>query len=223
MSNILVIAAHPDDEVLGCGGTIARHTMSGDNVYVLFMTNGVSARGNDKSAVMNRKYSAQKASDILGIKSLTFFDYPDNQMDSVPLLGIVKDIEKVVSNIHPRVIYTHHIGDLNVDHSVTHRAVMTACRPQPGCEVREIYSFEVLSSTEWSITSAETVFMPNLYYDINSVLNKKVEAFKAYEEEIRFFPHSRSVQGLKSLALYRGSSVGMESAEAFQILRLLKD
>lgn len=223
MSNILVIAAHPDDEVLGSGGAMALHNIKGDEVHVLFMTDGVSSRGNDLTEISNRQLSAQNAGKILGVKSITFLDYPDNQMDSVPLLKIVQDIEKAFSIVKPNIIYTHHAGDLNIDHQITHKAVMTASRPQPECCVREIYTFEILSSTEWAAQSSDSVFLPNYYVDISSVIDLKVQAMNIYEKEIRIFPHSRSIEGMMVLSKYRGSNMGMKNAEAFHIVRILKN
>ena len=223
MSNILVIAAHPDDEVLGCGGAMALHNNDGDEIHVLFMTDGVSSRGKDLTEISNRQFSAQNAGKILGVKSITFLDYPDNQMDSVPLLKIVQDIEKAFSTVKPNIIYTHHVGDLNIDHQITHKAVMIASRPQPGCCVREIYTFEILSSTEWNTQSSDSVFLPNYYVDISPVIDLKVKAMNMYEKEIRNFPHSRSIEGMMVLSKYRGSNMGMKNAEAFHIVRILKN
>ena len=146
---LLVIAAHSDDEALGCAGTIARHVAEGDDVHVVFMTNGVGSRNVECSATLHREQLAKSAAKVMGIKTINGFDFPDNKMDSVPLLEITQAIETVIEQIKPELIYTHHYGDLNIDHRVTHQAVMTACRPRPGFCVKELYAFEVLSSTEW--------------------------------------------------------------------------
>ncbi len=148
MKNVLVVAAHPDDEILGCGGAMARHVEHGDDVHVLFVADGVSSRGGDFSIDEHRQMSI-RANEEVGTHSPRFLDFPDNQLDSVPLLQIVQGIEPHIEDISPRIIYTHFSGDLNIDHSIVNRAVMTACRPQPNFPVQEIYAFEVPSSTGW--------------------------------------------------------------------------
>ena len=219
---ILVVAAHPDDEVLGCGGTIAKHAYEGDIVHVVFMTNGESSRvdysGND---ISNRRLMARQSADILGIYKLIFMDFPDNSMDTIPFLNIVQEVEKVISKIKPSVVYTHHVGDLNIDHKITHKAVMTAARPQPNCTIREIYSFEVLSSTEWSTPSSESFFIPNKFVNIATTLDQKLRALDIYSDEMHKFPHSRSVESVSILSRYRGSTMGMSAAEAFKVERIL--
>ena len=180
---ILVIAAHPDDEVLGCGGTMASHVDDGDKVHVVFMSDGVTSRINvNDEEVKERKQAAINASNTLGVKNKPIFlGFSDNRMDAVVLLDIVQSLEEIIYEIKPEVIYTHHVGDLNIDHKVTHQAVMTACRPQPEFCVREIYSFEVLSSTEWSTNNP---FIPNYFVDISDTLELKISAIKAYNSEL---------------------------------------
>ena len=215
---ILVIAAHSDDEALGCSGVIARHVAEGDNVHLLFMTDGVASRlesGDGK----NRLTYAQDASKILKVDSFTNLNFPDNQMDSIPLLGIVKEVENKISELQPEIIYTHHIGDLNVDHQITHKAVVTACRPQPSFCVEEIYAFEVLSSTEWSAPGVEP-FSPNVYIDITDYIDIKKQVLEVYSEEMRQPPHSRSIDNALRLNALRGNSVGMDYAEAFELIRM---
>jgi LmbE family N-acetylglucosaminyl deacetylase len=219
---VLVVAAHTDDEALGCGGTIARHVDDGDSVYAVFLADGVSSRqGSDNRALDTRNAAAVKAHDILGIEKAYMLGFPDNRMDSVPLLDVVKELENVVSEVQPQVIYTHHCGDLNVDHRITHQAVLTACRPLPGSSVREIYAFEILSATEWKTPGADT-FIPSLSVDISPYLDKKIEALSAYELEMRDEPHARSIANARRLAQLRGNSVGLPAAEAFSVVRLVR-
>lgn len=218
---ILVIAAHTDDEAMGCGGTIARHVAEGDQVHLLFMTDGVGSREALAEEATERLSAAHQAASVLGVKSFTNLSFPDNRMDSLPLLDIVKEVEAKITDIQPEVIYTHHIGDLNIDHQVTHKAVMTACRPQPGFCVKVIYAFEVLSSTEWQ-TPDMMPFLPNVFVDITDYLAIKMQALEAYEEEMRKAPHSRSLQHLELLAKHRGYVVGVEAAEAFMLVREIK-
>ena len=215
---ILVIAAHSDDEALGCSGVIARHVAEGDKVHLLFMTDGVSSRSGSGDGE-KRSTSAQGASKILKVSSFTNLNFPDNQMDSIPLLGIVKEVENKISELQPEIIYTHHIGDLNVDHQITHKAVVTACRPQPSFCVEEIYAFEVLSSTEWSAPGVEP-FSPNVYIDITDYIDIKKQVLEVYSEEMRQPPHSRSIDNALRLNALRGNSVGMDYAEAFELIRM---
>ena len=218
--NVLVVAAHSDDEALGCGGTLARHAADGDQVSALFMTDGVGARGSDDQAGQERNQACNKAAEILGIKNIHTRDFPDNRMDSIDLLDIVQAVESVVNAEQPDVIYTHHGGDLNIDHQLTYRAVMTACRPQPGFPVREILCFETVSSTEW--TADPMIFTPSLFVDITNTLDQKISALKAYEAEMRPFPHTRSYEAVEALARSRGTSIGVPAAEAFSVARILR-
>lgn len=219
---IAVVVAHADDEVLGCGGAIARHVASGDSVHIIFLTNGVGSRGGDNvsEAILSRRQARVEALSILGVEQWTELDYPDNCMDSVPLLDIVKSLEAIFDLIQPYRVYTHHFGDLNVDHRVVHAATMTACRPIPNGSVKEIFTFEVMSSTEWA-TPTNAPFIPNGYVNISDYLSIKLRALAAYGAEMRATPHSRSIANLESLARYRGNCVGVEAAEAFEVIRVI--
>ena len=219
---VLIIAAHPDDEVLGCGGTILRHVAANDSVHALFMTDGVSARDENVEELREKRVRAMEAAKrVLGIQTVHQFDFPDNQMDTVPELEIAKQVEVLVREIQPNVVYTHHLGDLNIDHRLTARAAMVACRPLPKSSVSEIYGFEILSSTGWNAPSADP-FIPTMYVDIDGFLEKKTEALMCYSDELRPAPHARSVQSLACLAKYRGHTVGVQAAEAFSVLRVIR-
>lgn len=218
---VLVAAAHTDDEALGCGGTIARHVAEGDHVYAVFMADGVSSRpGADQADLTRRMQTAENARVILGIKENFYLGLPDNRLDCVPLIEVVQQLERIIEKLKPSIVYTHHHGDLNVDHRITHQAVMTACRPLPGSTVRAIYAFEVMSSTDWATPTAEP-FLPNYFVDISAYLSVKNEALNSYHSEMRKAPHSRSIPHLISLATYRGLTVGVSAAEAFVSLRVV--
>ncbi len=227
MGNILVVAAHPDDEVLGCGGTIVKHINQGDEVHVLILAEGITSRdtkryrSNSKEELSELGIAAHKAHKIMGTSSLKLLDYADNRMDSVDLLDIVKTVEEEVKGKKPKIVYTHHHGDLNIDHQITHQAVLTACRPVPDQSVKKIYCFEVPSSTEWQSPSVDTVFIPNIYVDISDTLSLKLDALRAYESEMRAWPHIRSIKAVEHLVRWRGASMGMEAAEAFVLVREL--
>ena len=218
---IIVVAAHPDDEVLGSGGTIVKHVAQGDIVHSVFMSDGVNSRLDSSKVKLNRRLKASKSvQSLLGISSTHYLNLPDNSMDSVPLLEIVQKLEPIINKIKPSVIYTHSYGDLNIDHQLTHAAVMTACRPIPDSTVREIYGFEVISSTEWS-NPLKSTFKPTLFIDITKHLSKKLNALKAYKQEMRDAPHSRSIKHIEILAQHRGYSVGVDMAEAFEVYRVI--
>jgi LmbE family N-acetylglucosaminyl deacetylase len=228
MNRILIIAAHPDDEVLGCGGTIAKLAHNGHEVYIAIIGEGLTSRYNqrehvDPSFVNELKACSRKASQLLGAKEIFFNDLPDNRFDTVPLLDVIKPIEKIVESVRPQVIYTHHGGDLNIDHVVTHRAVLTATRPSAGYKINEIYAFEVPSSTEWTFGQFAPAFRPNVFVDIRNTLETKIKAMQVYESEVQPFPHPRSIIALKSLAQSRGITVGLSSAEAFELIRAIND
>jgi LmbE family N-acetylglucosaminyl deacetylase len=218
MDKILVIAAHPDDEVLGCGATIAKHIKNGDKAQVVFLADGFSSRDNDSS----RDNSAEKASKVLGCEDPVFLNLPDNQLDTVALLDIVKKIEKTIVEFQPSIVYTHHFGDLNIDHQITHKAVMTACRPQPDFFVKEIYSFETLSATHWQSSSMGNTFIPNYFVNVDGFMSKKIEALQCYDNEMRAAPHARSYESVENLAKFRGNLVGIKNAEAFCVERLIR-
>lgn len=174
IKTVLVVAAHTDDEALGCGGTIAKHVAQGDAVYAVFLADGVTSRsGATPDELEARNAVAAKAHEILGIKKSFMLGFPDNRMDAVPLLDIVQKLEQVLVEVQPQVVYTHHHGDLNIDHRITHQATVTACRAVPGASVREIYTFEVLSSTEWN-TPGVNPFTPNIFVDITEYLEIKI-------------------------------------------------
>lgn len=222
--NVLVVAAHPDDEVLGCGGTMAHHAEKGNKVHVIFLADGLTSRGETSITATDlerRKEAAHRACETLGAHPPRFLGLPDNRLDSLSLLDVVQQIEPVIAEVKPISIYTHHGGDLNVDHRVAHQAVMTACRPQPGFYVRAIYSFEVPSSTEWSSSAIGTPFCPTLFVDVTKYLERKIQALRFYTEEIHDFPHARSLKAVQAQALLRGVSVGVEAAEAFMVERQL--
>lgn len=222
--NILAMVAHPDDEILGAGGTLAKHVNNADDVYIAYLTDGVMARPlakeENSAAILRRKQAALNAARIIGATVVVTEDqgklFADNQMDAIPLLTIAKVVESYVAEFKPAIIYTHHGGDLNVDHRVCQQAVLTACRPMEGSTVIAIYAMEVVSSTEWQ---APNSFQPNHFVDISDTWLSKMRALKAYEDEMRPFPHPRSLGGISALLRWRGATVGVGYAEAFMVLR----
>lgn len=218
---VAVIVAHPDDEVLAFGGSMCRHAELGHPVNVLILATGLAARTSDGKADLNDlkklRDQARAANKILGVQNVEFADFPDNRMDTVALLDVIKVILSFIGKADPNIVYTHHHGDLNVDHSVMARAVMTACRPVPGSRVQKIYSGEVISSSEYSLPQDR--FLPNTYVPISAYIDRKCKALQCYTSEIRDWPHPRSVEAVSALARLRGSECGMPAAEGLYLLR----
>lgn len=226
-NKILVIAAHPDDEVLGCGATISKHANDGDEVHVAILAEGVTSRDDRrdpkgrKSELSELSMAAHSASKIMGVKSLTLHDFPDNRMDSLDRLDVIKVVEQLINKYQPQVVYTHHVGDVNVDHKIIHEAVVTACRPMPSQPVKTLLFFEIPSSTEWQTPGSATPFLPNWFVDVSSTIDVKLRALEAYRSEMRPWPHVRSIEAVTHLVKWRGASIGTEAAEAFVLGRNL--
>lgn len=218
MSRVLVIAAHPDDELLGLGGTVARHAADGDEVTAVIVSEGASSRyqgGADETL----RASARAAAAVLGTREVRFLGLPDQQLDARPILEVIRPIEEAVSALRPEVVYTHHWGDLNRDHRVVSEAVMVACRPVGDSYPRRLICFETPSSSEWSSTDLSLQFVPNSFVDIGATVEHKLRAMACYQTEVRPAPHPRSLASLRSRAAYWGQIVGRAYAEAFVVVR----
>lgn len=222
-NTILVIAAHPDDEVLGCGGAIAWHKDKGDAVYIRIFAEGITSRLVKGTQELSRLHQcSQEAGKILGADSVKVLNLPDNRLDSLDRLDIIQMIEKEISEIQPDTVYVHHCGDVNIDHRRLHEGVVTACRPVPESNIRKILSYEIQSSTEWQPPGSAAPFLPNWYIDISKQLERKLRALEIYAEEMRPWPHARSIKAVEHLIKLRGSHVGCEAAEAFRLLRYVE-
>jgi len=225
MRKVLVIAAHPDDEILGCGGTIARLSKKGYEIHVLILGEGIASRDDIRdrqkreSEILTLKKQTKETNKILGVKQVFHHDFPDNRFDTVPFLDIVKVIEKIKNQIKPDIIFTHYERDLNIDHQITYRALITATRPLEEETVKEIYSFEIPSSTEWSYPLS---FSPNMFYDISETIDVKIKALKEYKSELKKYPYPRSLEGVELTAKNWGMKVGLNYAEAFKTVRIIK-
>lgn len=225
-SKVLVVAAHPDDEVLGCGGTAARLSAEGAEVRFLILGEGITSRQTTRSrrsaknalAALGR--DAAKAADIVGARGVEILSFPDNRFDEVALLELVKAVESRIQRFEPTAVFTHHYGDLNIDHQLTCRAVMIACRPVAGATVRHVYAFEVPSSTEWSPPQLGGAFEPTCYVSLSAEqLHRKIKAMECYGSEARKAPHPRAPESLRALAVWRGANAGLPFAEAFEVMR----
>ena len=219
---VLVVAAHPDDEVLGCGATISKHVSCGDEVRIIILGEGITSRANlslgeQKKLTEKLSEDMNKVCKILGAEKIIQGYFPDNKLDSIPLLVVVHFIERRLSEFQPEIVYTHHSSDVNIDHCVTAKAMQAVCRPLPGSLIKTVLAFEVPSSTEWNFGSNR--FSPNVFVSIGGdYLKKKLDALKIYDSETRDFPHPRSFESVKALAKFRGAQSGLRSAEAFQLV-----
>ncbi len=225
MKKVLVIAAHPDDEVLGMGGTIAKLTAEGKEVNVLIVTDGSSsqyrAADNLAEIIEAKKLETRRCADVLGVKDIYYGGLPDMKLDCTPHIEINQVIEQVVDKMKPDAVFTHFWGDVNADHQNVYKSTLVAVRPVMGQVVKELFCYSVPSSTEWTPNKEDTMFMPNMFVDITDVAERKYEAFSKYCTELRDYPHPRSVQYLREADKAAGIRVGLLAAEEFVLLRRL--
>ena len=223
MNKILIIAAHPDDELLGAGATVCRWIEEGAAAKSLILATGLLSRDpkhdTTSTPLEALRSDAQAANAHLGIQEIEFLDFPDNAMDRMPLLEVVKAVEKEIASYRPTIILTHFSQDLNIDHRITFQAVMTACRPQNGRDHPEIYSFFIPSSTDWIDPQTHPSFCPNLYVDVKTTIQKKIKALSHYTTEMKPYPHSRSLGAVLNHAQYWGNRVGLQYAEPLIMIR----
>jgi LmbE family N-acetylglucosaminyl deacetylase len=218
---VLVVSAHPDDEILGVGGTVAVHVRRGDQVCLAILCEGDSARSRpDRLAEV--KDESRRAAAILGVSDVIHCGLPDQRLDTLPLGLVTGEVEAIVKSFEPAIVYTHFGGDINRDHRVIAEAVLVATRPYAAPSVREVLMFETPSSTEWGSPELLPVFHPTAFVDIARTLERKVEGFLCYTAEVCDYPHPRSAQGLRERARYWGSLVNCSAAEAFAVVRWLR-
>ena len=219
--NVLVVAAHPDDELLGVGGTVASHTAKGDRVRVAVMCEGVSSRYSPERDSEIRK-QANEAARILGVTDLVLGDLPDQRLETLPLTDVTRRVAQLMTDLQPELIYTHFAGDINRDHRVLTEAVLVAARPYAAPSVKKILMFETPSSTEWGSPALTASFQPNVYVDVSEFLERKIAAFSCYSAEVRPSPHPRSPEALADRARYWGSVINRRCAEAFVLVRSIR-
>lgn len=222
---VLVLAAHPDDEILGCGGMMARCALAGDIVQPVILAEGATSRdrerdresrGDELNALAK---AAGAACEVLGVERPILRQFPDNRMDGGDRLDITKAIEEIIDEFHPDIVYSHHAGDVNIDHRCIHEATIPATRPLPGAEIATLLFYEVASSTEWQPPGSAPAFMPNWFVDIGETLELKLKALECYASEMRDWPHPRSLKAVEHLARWRGATIGVDAAEAFMLGR----
>lgn len=215
---VLVIAAHPDDEVIGCGGTMVRHAQEGDEVYVLIVSEGASAQYADPKMIAERRKAAEQAGKVMGVKEHFFFDFPDARLHTVPQLDINKAVEKVLDKIKPDIVYTHSGSDISKDHETVYCSTLVACRAHKR-NIKKVLCYESLGSTNAGCAAR---FSPRYYVDISPHFAKKIKAFRCYASEVEPFPHPRSIEALEALAKLRGVECGKKMAEAFEVVRIVE-
>ncbi len=215
---VVILAAHPDDEILGAGATLAQHARNGDAVHAVVMVEGATSRY--EVAMRDALEAAgRKAAQVIGMQSIRFERFADQRLDTVPLVEVTQRMEGILEELDPEVVYTHFPGDVNADHGVVARAAWTACRPYRFPRLHRFAAFETPSSTEWGWPLAGDTFAPNLYVGVESTLETKVAALECYDSELRDYPHPRSARAIRERAAYWGSHVGRQAVEPFMVLR----
>lgn len=220
---ILVVGAHSDDEVLGCGGVIAKAVAIGSSVDVLIVTDGVSSQYQQSNEIdkldSRRRSHLEECCNILGVRNYTQWELPDMRLDTLPHVDINRLFESYFETNMYDVVFVHHGGDINKDHRVVFESVMVALRPVPSQRVKYIFTYNTPSSTEWGGYNKENYFVANIFVDISGFLEIKLKALNAYKEEMRDFPHPRSVENIKNCSKYFGATVGLDAVEPFQLIR----
>lgn len=219
--NVLVIAPHPDDEIIGVGGTIAKRAMHGENVYVCVVTKGCQPLFNG-DLVNQTRQECRKADAMLGVKDTIFLDFPAAMLEEVPRYKLNDSILDVIQSIEPDEVYLPHRGDMQLDHKMIVDAAMVALRPKYEHIVQRIYAYETLSETGWDIPNVVNEFIPNIYEDITDTINKKIEAMSIFRTQLLSFPAARSIEAMAALSSFRGATVGFNNAESFALIREIK-
>jgi LmbE family N-acetylglucosaminyl deacetylase len=218
VSSVLIVAPHPDDEVLGCGGMISRHVSEGDDVYVVIVTKGASdvfssefiERGRGEAALANK---------VLGTKDVLFLDFPAPRLDVVPVSAIANALKDIVTQIRPSTVYLPHQGDIHCDHKAVYWATLVAARPNGGFVPSRLLCYETPSETEWAAPNPSDAFIPTVFCDISGHMAVKLDAMKCYESQLTMNPRARSLASIEALAHYRGSTIAVSAAEAFCLVR----
>ena len=218
--NILIIAPHPDDEVLGCGGTIAKYSRQGDDVYLCIVTKAYSPEW-PEDEIKERREEVLRVNEILGIRKTYFLGFPTVKLDTISQKELNDSITQVINGVEPEVLYIPYNGDINKDHRLVFDAALVAARPKSNSPIKKILAYETLSETGWGAPFMENAFTPNIYVDISEALETKLKAMAAYKTELKEYPHPRSLEAITSLARLRGVSVGVKAAEAFVLIREL--
>jgi len=219
--NILIVAPHPDDEVLGCGGIIAKYSGEGSRVFVLVVTRG-TPKLYSADKIDNIRREARSAHGMLGVKETVFLDFPAPELDMISLAEISREITEVIKRFSITDLYIPHRGDIHGDHRVVFNACLVAARPVGDCSVKSIFAYETLSETEWAPPFGDDAFIPTKFVDVSTIFNKKLEAMNCFKSQLKQFPNPRSIETLTALSKFRGSTVGFSHAEAFMVIRVIE-
>ncbi len=219
--NILIVAPHPDDEVLGCGGIIAKYSGEGSRVFVLVVTRG-TPKLYSADKIDNIRREARSAHGMLGVKETVFLDFPAPELDMISLAEISREITEVIKRFSITDLYIPHRGDIHGDHRVVFNACLVAARPVGDCSVKSIFAYETLSETEWAPPFGDDAFIPTKFVDVSTIFNKKLEAMNCFKSQLKQFPNPRSIETLTALSKFRGSTVGFLHAEAFMVIRVVE-
>ena len=218
---VLVVGAHPDDELLGVGATVAKHAEAGDTVILAILCEGESTRyGTERRDIVASQ--SRRAAAILGAEAVVIGSLPDQRLDTLPISLVAKEVEALIKEHVPNIVYTHFVGDLNRDHRVVAEATLIATRPYSAPSVAEVWMFETPSSTEWGEAGIPMSFTPTMFVDVAGTLARKLEALSCYEAEVRDAPHPRSLYGIATRAAHWGSIIGTHAAEAFMPIRMVR-
>lgn len=226
MKNILVVAPHADDEVLGCGGSIAKHVRLGDKVYVAIMTNAAIGAPElfSSESITAVRAEALESHKRLGVEETLFFDFPAPQLEQYPQYKIASILNALIKEKNIDTMYIPHKGDLHLDHGVIYNASLVAARPVPGQCVRHIYAYETLSETEWGHPTVEAFFIPRYFNVLNDLdFASKIKAMQCFSSQLKEFPNTRSIKAIEHLSALRGAYVGANTAESFDIIRSISD
>ena len=213
-----MVAPHPDDEILGCGGVIAKHACEGDEVFVCVVSNHDFPVFTAEHREIT-KNEAREAHKLIGVKDTVFLDFAAVTLNDLPVYELNGAIDSVVKEIAPTIAYLPHLGDLHVDHQLVAKAALVAMRPLKGCPVKAVYAYETLSETEWNAPRVEWAFLPNHFVDISEYLKKKLDAMACFKSQLYSPPHSRSLDAISHLAGLRGATISVNAAEAFMLMR----
>lgn len=220
MNKVIIVAPHADDEIIGCGATIAKHIKDGDEVMIIIATNANIGAPElfTKSQIIETRNEARIAHQMLGVKETIFMEFPAPALNAFPEYKISVELSKIFQDFCPTHLYLPHPGDIHQDHKAIYRASLVAARPQGSHIISFIYCYETLSETEWT-PMHEKPFVPNHFVDVTSVFNSKIDAMKCFTSQLKSFPHSRSIETFEALAKYRGATIGVARAEAFIVER----
>ncbi len=224
---ILVVAPHADDEIIGCGGAIAKWSQSGEDVYVCIVTNGKPPIFDNSEAEKNNwphnnYLETQSSNRIIGIKETFYLDYPAAMLEEVPRYELNERLINLLCRIEPSEVFIPHVGDMQKDHQIVSEAMMVAVRPKYSFAPRKLYAYETLSETGWNAPLVQNEFIPNAYVDISNYIDLKIEAMKSYQSQLALFPNARSIQAIEALARFRGATMNVMAAEAFMLLREIR-